>query len=95
MDRIYLAHGGREVVVGGRVTFEEGASIAGGIIDFVPVSNAVNIAALRSDFNRLLNAIRVAGLMRPAFPETQEPVKTEDEGIDNILDASVEPGDAP
>ena len=66
MDRIYLAHGGKEVVVGGKVTFLDGASISGGIIDNVPDSTAANLAALKHDFNALLQTIRDAGLMRPA-----------------------------
>ncbi len=71
MDKIYLAHGGREVVIGGKVTFLEGASISGGIIDNVPDSTAANLAALKHDFNALLKAIRDAGLMRPAAETTK------------------------
>ena len=71
MDKIYLAHGGKEAVVGGKVTFLEGASISGGIIDNVPDSTAANLAALKHDFNALLKAIRDAGLMRPAAETTK------------------------
>ena len=93
MDKIYLAHGGREAVIGGKVTFEEGASVSGGIIDNVPDSTAANLAALKHDFNALLKTIRDAGLMRPAT----EPVAHPDEEVEPAAqpDEEVEPGGAP
>ena len=81
MEMIYVAHGGKEVVVGGKVTILDSATINGGIIDYVPDSKATNVAALRADFNAFLAAIRDAGLMRP------EPVKAEPE------EAPIETGD--
>ena len=80
MDKIYLAHGGREVVVGGKVTFTEGASVNGGIIDYVSDSTATTVAALRNDFNNLLAALRASGLMKAA--PIDEPVEAPDEQDD-------------
>ena len=72
--RNYFAHGGGELVIGGKLTFLPGATIEGGddlfgqsepvaqIADIAD-SEATTIAALREDFNGLLAAIRNAGLM--------------------------------
>ena len=70
----YFAHGGSELVIGGKLTFLPGATIEGGDdlftpsvpfdqIAYVPDSEATTIAALKDDFNGLLAAIRNAGLM--------------------------------
>ena len=78
MQRNYMAHGGRELVIGGRLTFLEGAEIVNfpgnaaqssdskpTIIPAGPVkdSEATTVAALRADFNALLATLRKAGLL--------------------------------
>ena len=75
----YFAHGGNELVIGGKLTFLPGATIEGGDdlftpsapfdqIAYVPDSEATTIAALKDDYNALLAAIRNAGLMESAPP---------------------------
>ena len=72
----YFAHGGNELVIGGRLTFLPGASVEGveGLFDLpagggmaqlsgLPDSEASTVAALRQDYNSLLAALRSAGLM--------------------------------
>ena len=74
--RNYFAHGGNELVIGGKLTFLPGATVEGadGLLDvpqsaavpllpFIPDSKATTTAALREDFNQLLAALRAAGLM--------------------------------
>lgn len=73
--RNYFAHGGNELVIGGKLTFLPGATVEGadGLLDvpqssaaplpFIPDSKATTTAALREDFNQLLAALRGAGLM--------------------------------
>lgn len=69
----YFAHGGSELVIGGKLTFLPGATIEGGDdlfgqsepvaqIAYIADSEATTIAALKDDFNGLLAAIRNAGL---------------------------------
>ena len=73
----YFAHGGSELVIGGKLTFLPGATIEGGgdlfgqsepasQIAYIADSEATTIAALKEDFNALLAAIRAAGLMEAA-----------------------------
>lgn len=70
----YFAHGGNELVIGGKLTFLPGATIEGSDdlfgqsepvaqIAYIADSEATTIAALKDDFNGLLAAIRNAGLM--------------------------------
>lgn len=72
--RNYFAHGGGELVIGGKLTFLPGATVEGGDdlfgqsepaaqIAYIADSEATTIAALREDFNGLLAALRNAGLM--------------------------------
>ena len=76
--RNYHAHGGGEWVVGGKLTFLPGAIVEGakGLFDLptagaqtqVPnmqPSEATTVAALREDFNSLIAALKVAGVMMP------------------------------
>lgn len=75
--RNYHAHGGNEWVVGGKLTFLPGATVEGaeGLFDTpigaqmqipsIPTSTATTVAALREDFNRLIEALKAAGLMEP------------------------------
>lgn len=72
--RNYFAHGGGELVIGGKLTFLPGATVEGGDdlfgqsepaaqIAYIADSEATTIATLREDFNGLLAALRNAGLM--------------------------------
>ena len=76
--RNYMAHGGDELVIGGKLTFLPGAVVEGaeGLFDLpsggaqplpcMADSEATTVAALREDYNRLLAALRTAGLMADA-----------------------------
>ena len=75
--RNYTAHGGRETVIGGKLTFLPGAEVSGlgealsmPKAPSLPNSDAATVAALREDFNTLLNTLRAVGLMETeAMPE--------------------------
>ena len=83
--RNYFAHGGSELVIGGKLTFLPGATVEGadGLFDLpdlpegggvtqlpvLPDSDASTVTALRLDYNNLLAALRTAGLMAPAPPD--------------------------
>ena len=79
--RNFHAHGGSEWVVGGKLTFLPGATVEGaeGLFDlprgegcalpYIADSEAGTVAALREDFNRLLSALREAGVMASAPDE--------------------------
>ncbi len=74
------AHGAK-TVIGGKLTFLPGAVVEGaeGLFDspdggvqplsFMADSEATTVAALREDHNRLLAALREAGVMAPAPAE--------------------------
>nr|DAQ03042.1 MAG TPA: Head fiber protein triple repeating helix-turn-helix, VIRAL.52A [Caudoviricetes sp.] len=72
--RNYMAHGGNELVIGGKLTFLPGATVEGaeGLFDLpkgaepvaVTTSEATTVAALREDFNHLLDTLRTAGVIR-------------------------------
>lgn len=71
----YAAHGGSEWVIGGKLTFLPGATVEGadtlfGAVPgetvkppYVPDSKATTAAALREEFNKLLAALRDAGIL--------------------------------
>ena len=74
----YFAHGGNELVIGGKLTFLPGASVEGGEglfdlpdgatdarLSYLADCEATTVAGLRESFNRLLAALRAAGLMAP------------------------------
>ena len=83
--RNYFAHGGSELVLGGKLTFLPGATVEGadGLFDLpaaigmaatippFPDSAATTVTALREDFNHLLTVLRAAGIMATA-EETAE-----------------------
>ncbi len=81
VSKNYMAHGGKELVIGGKLTFLPGAVVEGveGLFDspdggvqplsFMADSEATTVAALREDHNRLLAALREAGVMAPAPAE--------------------------
>ena len=85
----YFAHGGGELVIGGKLTFLEGAEVEnfpGGNTNsteapYVADSEAATVAALKADFNSLLAALRTAGILSATAPETTEtPAEGEDGG---------------
>lgn len=69
-----MAHGGKELVIGGKLTFLDGAEVVGfpltreapGPTLAVADSEATSVAALRADFNALLDVLRKAGLIAAA-----------------------------
>ena len=68
--RNYTAHGGKETVIGGRLTFLPGAEVIGlpaavmtPKASALPNSDAKSVAQLREDYNALLGALREAGLL--------------------------------
>ena len=83
MDRIYVAHGGREVVIGGKVTFTDGATVNGGIIKNVPAAKATTVNGLKKEINALIDALKASGLMKDAPEEEPEDVSEEPEEQDD------------
>ena len=86
----YFAHGGNELVIGGRITFLDGAEVenfpgstsgkvASGTAPYVADSEATTVAALKSDFNALLAALRTAGVLSATEPALTEPETTDPE----------------
>ncbi|MBR3796073.1 MAG: Head fiber protein [Clostridia bacterium] len=68
--RNYTAHGGKETVIGGRLTFLPGAEVVGlpaavmmPKASALPDSDAKSVAQLREDYNALLGVLRAAGLL--------------------------------
>ena len=68
--RNYTAHGGKETVIGGKVTFLPGAEVEGlpaAVLmpkaSALPDSDAKSVAQLREDYNALLGVLRAAGLL--------------------------------
>jgi hypothetical protein len=90
--RNYFAHGGSELVIGGRLTFLPGASVEGAddLFDLpegggaaqlpaLPDSEATTVANLKADFNALLAALRTAGVLSTTAPAATEPETTDPE----------------
>ena len=78
----FFAHGGDELVIGGKLTLLEGATIEGLTgamekIENVPESTATTVAALKESFNTLLAALKTVGFMEP------DPVEDDDGDGDN------------
>ena len=72
----FMAHGGSELVIGGKLTFLEGAVVEGLSIEGalekaanIKDSTASTIATLKEDFNSLLAALKEAGLMEADEPD--------------------------
>ena len=64
----YTEQGGTITHIGGKLVFDEGASIEGLPLAFTkaenqPASEATTVAALRDDFNQLLSRLKAAGIM--------------------------------
>ena len=79
MSKCYFAHGGNELVIGGKLTFLPGASVEGGdglfdalpgetdvTLPFLDDSTATTVAQLREDYNHLLVVLRSVGIMATA-----------------------------
>lgn len=65
VSKNYFKNGGDELVIGGKLTVESGATIEGVITPaaFQADSTATELAALVTAFNALLAALKAAGLM--------------------------------
>ena len=80
----YFSHGGDELVIGGKITFLDGAEVinfpgssSGSSSQTTPAayvadSEATSVANLKSDFNALLAALREAGLLSATAPTSTE-----------------------
>ena len=79
MSKCYFAHGGNELVIGGKLTFLSGASVEGGeglfdalpgetdvTLPFLDDSTATTVAQLREDYNHLLAVLRSVGILATA-----------------------------
>ena len=75
----YFAHGGNELVIGGKLTFLNGAEVENfpggtngnnpsGTAPYVADSEATTVAALKTDFNALLAELRTAGILSATAP---------------------------
>lgn len=106
----FFAHGGNELVIGGKLTILEGAEVTGlgeGTEPFTPMPNqpasaASTIATLKEDFNTLLTALKTAGLMVADTPaggddeeeDDPEPEEGDDEEVNPENPPENENGDA-
>lgn len=90
----YFAHGGGELVIGGKLTFLDGAEVenfpggnggttASGTAPYVADSEATTVANLKNDFNALLAALRTAGVLASSAPAASDPDTTEEETEEN------------
>ena len=59
----YTEQGGDVTHIGGKLVFDEGGSLEGGLIANQADSEATTVAALKEDFNSLLAKLKAAGLM--------------------------------
>lgn len=83
----FMAHGGGELVIGGKLTLLYGADVTGldailPKIENQADSTATTITLLKDDFNTLLAALKAAGYMEADEPESPEGENTEG-GDDN------------
>lgn len=75
----YHDQGGDSWVVGGKLTILPGATVeglptsGGGQLPFMPQSTATTVSVLREEYNRLLSALKEAGLMASAAPAAPVP----------------------
>ena len=84
----FFAHGGNELVIGGKLTILEGATIEGLTdtmekIENVPESTATTVAALKENFNALLAALKTVGFMEPDPVEDDDGDDEDDDDGDN------------
>ena len=78
MSKCFFAHGGNELVIGGKLTFLPDAVVEGaeGMLDlpaevperlpFLADSTATTVAQLREDYNHLLAVLRSVGILATA-----------------------------
>lgn len=64
----YTELGGEVTHIGGKLIFDEGASVEGLPLSFTPAENqvesdATTVAALKADFNALLSKLKAARIM--------------------------------
>lgn len=59
----YMTPGGEELHIGGKLVFDAGGSLEGGLMEAQADSTADTVVKLKTDFNTLLAALRTAGLM--------------------------------
>mgnify|MGYP007101895890 CR=1 FL=1 len=96
--RNFFAHGGNELIIGGKLTFLDGAEVenfpgtangsaASGTAPYVADSEASTIANLKNDFNALLAALRTAGGLASEAPaaelESTDPESTDSDDTDD------------
>ena len=86
----FFAHGGEQLVIGGKLTFLDGAEVenfpgstsgtaASGTAPYVADSEAATVVNLKADFNALLAALRTAGVLSATAPAATEPETTDPE----------------
>ena len=86
----YFAHGGEQLVIGGKLTFLEGAEVenfpgstsgssVSGTAPYVADSEATTVVNLKADFNALLAALRTAGVLSATAPAATESETTDHE----------------
>ena len=86
----YFAHGSEQLVIGGKLTFLDGAEVenfpgsasgnaASGTAPYVADSEATTVVNLKNDFNALLTALRTAGVLSATAPAATEPETTDPE----------------
>ncbi len=86
----YFSHGGEQLVIGGKLTFLDGAEVenfpgsasgntASGTAPYVADSEATTVANLKNDFNALLATLRTAGVLSATAPAATEPETTDPE----------------
>lgn len=84
----YMAHGGEELVIGGKLTFLDGAEVEnfpgstasggnGATAPYVADSEASTVANLKNDFNALLAVLRTAGVLASEAPAAEDPDTTD------------------
>ncbi|MCR4883517.1 MAG: hypothetical protein K6A68_08105 [Clostridiales bacterium] len=89
----YMAHGGEELVIGGKLTFLDGAEVenfpgstvsggSNGTAPYVADSEATTVANLKGDFNTLLAALRTAGVLASEAPAASDPETTDPDTTD-------------
>ena len=86
----YMAHGGAELVIGGKLTFLDGAEVenfpgstssgATGGKPYVADSEATTVANLKNDFNALLAVLRTAGVLSSEAPASSGTDSTDETG---------------
>ena len=86
----YMAHGGEELVIGGKLTFLDGAEVENfpgstssgttGGKPYVADSEATTVANLKNDFNALLAVLRTAGVLSSEAPASSGTDSTEETG---------------